>query len=94
MVALDDVGEHDVVGGQDDVGGQVGGLENDNRIWYYDILWAGAQNNFNNDDLYPYADYNSGIHQYEGGNDDFGLNEPDWIVGVREMEDWDAELDG
>ena len=59
------------------------------------IFWGGTQNDFIDDDMYPYANYDSGIDQYEGGNDDFGLDEPDWIVGVREMEeDWDAELDG
>ena len=55
--------------------------------WYNDILFAGPQNNFNDDDVYPYADYDSGVEMYEGDND------IDWHRDWNdEAEDWDAEL--
>ena len=42
--------------------------------------------------MYAYANYDSGIDQYEGDNG--WPPEVDWYAGVGDMaEDWDAELD-
>ena len=65
--------------------------EQENDVWFNDILWAVPQNNFNDDDVYPYADHDSGVDMYEGENDDWLEMAQDWIDMVEE-EDW--ELNG
>ena len=59
--------------------------EPENDAWFNDILWAGPQNNFNDDDMYAYADYDSGVDMHEGSVIDWNgmveMDEEDWELG-------------
>jgi len=61
---------------------------NEQDVWLNDILWAAPQNNFNDDNVYPYADYDSAVDMYEGENDDWLEMARDW-VDMEQEEDWE-----